>query len=316
MKNSATSTSVMLDAPGNPFHPDNQVEYERWRAWKLSDYPRRIEDIIVQVNDPRSLTPTEHEAIRALCHKANMALYASACGPEPDKDIPRKLGAQFGLLRLDSNLLSDEDSITSLTVAEAGDRTDFIPYTNQPIKWHTDGYYNPPDRQIQGMLLHCVQSSATGGENALIDHEIVYILLRDEDPDFIRALMQPDAMTIPARMSGDAVARAAEAGPVFSIVPGSGNLHMRYTARTRSIAWKNDPVTAAAVAFLQQTLGSDSPYIFRGRLEPGMGLICNNVLHDRSGFLDDTLHKRLLYRARYYDRMQGTDVPLPSASPA
>ncbi|MCP5430235.1 MAG: taurine catabolism dioxygenase TauD, partial [Chromatiaceae bacterium] len=39
----------------------------------------------------------------------------------------------------------------------------------------------------------------------------------------------------------------------------------------------------------------------------GWGLISNNVLHDRSGFEDDPdpARKRLLYRARYYDRIRG-----------
>jgi hypothetical protein len=41
---------------------------------------------------------------------------------------------------------------------------------------------------VRGLILHCVQSAATGGENQLLDHEIAYILLRDENPDHIRAL--------------------------------------------------------------------------------------------------------------------------------
>jgi hypothetical protein len=36
-----------------------------------------------------------------------------------------------------------------------------------------------------------------------------------------------------------------------------------------------------------------------------MGLVCNNVLHDRSGFRDGATRKRLVYRARYYDRIAG-----------
>ena len=38
-----------------------------------------------------------------------------------------------------------------------------------------------------------------------------------------------------------------------------------------------------------------------------MGLLCNNVLHDRSAFTDDPTHPpRLLYRARYLDRIRNT----------
>lgn len=285
----------------NPFHPDNEAAYRVWREQKLAGYPSRLEDLLVEVGDPRALTASEHAAILACCRKANMAIYVSKC-TEADKDIPRKLGQQLGLVHLDSNMLADEDAISALTVAEGGEKRDYIPYTNKPIKWHTDGYYNTPDRQIRGMVLHCVQSAAEGGDNALLDHEIAYMLLRDMNPDFIRAFMEPDAMAIPPRMDEDGVGRPEVDGPVFSILPG-GALHMRYTARTRSIRWKQAPLTLAAVDALAKLLESNSPYILRGRLEPGMGLICNNVLHDRTGFADVETKRRLLYRARYFDRI-------------
>jgi len=31
--------------------------------------------------------------------------------------------------------------------------------------------------------------------------------------------------------------------------------------------------------------------------------VCNNVLHARTAFRDAPQHRRLLYRARYYDRV-------------
>jgi hypothetical protein len=148
-----------------------------------------------------------------------------------------------------------------------------------------------------------VRKAKSGGETALMDHEMAYIALRDANPDWVRALMAPDAMTIPERLDDDGVARAEQAGPVFSVDPSNAALHMRYTARTRSIVWKDDEPTRAAVAFLEQLLASDSPHVFRLTLEPGMGLVCNNVLHDRSGFVDDPQVPRLLYRARYLDRI-------------
>jgi hypothetical protein len=75
---------------------------------------------------------------------------------------------------------------------------------------------------------------------------------------------------------------------------------MRYTARTRSIAWKDDPAVQAATSALQQTLESD-PHVLRLLMEPGMGLVCNNVLHDRAAFTDSDAHRRLILRARYYE---------------
>jgi hypothetical protein len=122
-------------------------------------------------------------------------------------------------------------------------------------------------------------------------------------------------MTIPERTDEDDIARAEQSGPVFSIDDTSGALHMRYTARTRSIVWKDDAPTRAAVSFLEQLLASDDSHVFRLTLQPGMGLVCNNVLHDRAGFVDDPAQPRLLYRARYLDRISGSMYEESAASP-
>ncbi|MEN6584882.1 MAG: TauD/TfdA family dioxygenase, partial [Sulfuricella sp.] len=209
--------------PGfNPFSLDSDADYQQWRTRKLENYPARMEDLVVHINDPRHLTQAEHDAILALCRKTNMAIYASQVGNVADKEIARQCGIKFGLKRLDHNMLADDDGITSLAVHASGEHQHYIPYTDRPIKWHTDGYYNPPERQIWGMQLHCVCSAATGGENGLMDPEIAYIQLRDANPDYIRALMEADAMVIPARMDEDGVARPDEGGPVFSLHPVSG----------------------------------------------------------------------------------------------
>jgi len=111
-------------------------------------------------------------------------------------------------------------------------------------------------------------------------------------------------MTVPANEEDPAAQRAAQTGPVFSAE--DGVLHMRYTARTRSIEWRQDEATRAAVQFLRQVLDAGSPYVFTLRLAAGQGLVCNNVLHDRSAFVDDPKLGRLVYRARYSDRVAST----------
>jgi hypothetical protein len=231
-----------------------------------------------------------------------MAIYASAVRTN-DHAIPRLLGAQFGLATLDRNWLADDDGISEVKVAGGSARGEYIPYTDRPIRWHTDGYYNPPQRRIRAMVLHCVAKAASGGENGLMDHEIAYLAMRDEHPAHVRALMREDAMTIPERTDEDGVARPAQSGPVFSIDATSGALHMRYTARTRSIEWHPDPAVRAAVAALERLLAGPSPWIHRVTLEPGMGILCNNVLHERTGFADDTAHPRVILRARYHERI-------------
>jgi alpha-ketoglutarate-dependent taurine dioxygenase len=290
----------------SPFDLDNEGAYQVWRAQKIANYPKQLEELLVEVGDPHALTDAECAAIRRACARANMAIY-SVQGAEvsaaPDKSLVSDLARHFGLERLDHNLYADNESISALQVSAERRQHEYIPYSNRAISWHTDGYYNSPDCQIRAMVLHCARPAAQGGENLLLDHEMLYLQLRDEDPRYIEALMQPEVMTIPANIENGVEIRPQQSGPVFSVDAASGHLHMRYTARTRSIAWRQDALTQAAVRCLEGLLAEDSPYVFRHRLAAGQGVICNNVLHARTAFEDDDAHQRLMYRARYYDRM-------------
>lgn len=306
MRDSLAEPGWPTPAPTGPFNLEEDDAYRRWRDAKLERYPTRIEELVVEVGDPRRLSAAEEERIRALCCKTNMAIYAGTTGGDPDTAIPIEIGARFGLTRLDRNPGADDGGITALTVVEG---SGYIPYSNRPIRWHTDGYYNRPDRQIRGMLLHCVATAGEGGESGLLDHELVYIRLRDEEPDLVRALMATDAMTIPGNMEDPRVMRPDRTGPVFWVDPETATLQMRYTARRRNIVWKEVPLIQQAIDRLQGLMAEESPYLFRATLQPGQGLICNNVLHDRTGFHDqEEGSPRLLYRGRYYDRIAGTEM--------
>ena len=293
----------------SPFNPDSADLYQRWRDTKMADYPVSLDELIIEVNDPRQLTEAEHKKLLGLCQQTNMVIYAANTGDDPDPEIALAMGRAFGVYELDHNWLADETGLTSLTVVEEGNRQNYIPYSNRAINWHTDGYYNTPDKQIHALNLHCVMPAPEGGENRLMDHEVAYILLRDDNPDYIRALMADDVMTIPPRMGQDGtIARIEETGPVFSVNPHSGDLHMRYTIRTRNVVWKNDPLTREALQKLESLLETEGDYLYQGKLQSGMGLISNNVLHDRSAFEDSDEQKRLIYRARYYGRLAGTSI--------
>jgi hypothetical protein len=294
---------------GSPFDLADDRAYLRWRDAKLAQAPDGIDALTVELRDPRSPTAAERDALLSRIARANLAVYRSPV-VDDDKHLVRALAARLGLRQLDANWLADEDGISPIAVSAASDgRGGFIPYTDRPIRWHTDGYYHPAARRIRAMILHCVRPAAQGGANALLDHELAYIALRDASPAHVHALMQPDAMTIPARADEDGIARPAQAGPVFSIDAADGSLHMRYTARTRSIEWKDDAATRAAVAALAALLDGGSPWILRTRLDAGMGIVAHNVLHERSGFADDPGHPRLLYRARFLDRVAPASTP-------
>lgn len=293
--------AVLTSPVENPFALEQTEAYLRWRERKLVASPRRAEELVVEVRDPRALTDSEVDKLRRVCAAANMAVYSSSLDSLADKDLVRRIGARLGLHRLQTNPFADEDGISALETAPEKSARGYIPYSNRRLLWHTDGYYNPPAQRIRAFILHCVRPAAAGGENRLLDPEIAYLLLRDADPEHVRALSASDAMTIPANTDEGMTPRPAQSGPVFS--SDAGALHMRYTARTRSIAWRSDAATRAAVERLRQILETASPYVFTLRLAPGQGLVCNNVLHDRSAFTDAPGAGRLVYRARYAERI-------------
>lgn len=288
----------------SPFALANHAGYTRWRTDKLDHYPHEVKELKVEIADPAMLSNHEKAALLRVLRKTNTVIYRIT-GAVADKEAIRRLGAQLGLAHLDANICADDDSITSLQVVNEGRHQGYIPYTNKPLSWHTDGYYNSLDHQIRAIVMHCVTPAVEGGENALLDHEILYLLLRDEDPALISALMNPGAMSIPPNMEGGEEIRGETVGPVFSIMP-DGQLHMRYSARTRNITWRDDAATKHAVVRINEILASSNPYIMRYKLQANEGIITNNVLHNRSGFQDAGDTKRLLYRARYYDRVSET----------
>lgn len=298
----------------SPFHPDNTEDYLAWRQWKLSAHPAAPEQMIVPLETPATLSPEERAAIISLCKTANMAIYDG--GPAMQGDSPQlpqmlnALAAQLGLTARERHRSMRDHELVDIRVASATERPrqGFIPYTSRRLLWHTDGYYKygiPGQQPVRAMLLHCARDAREGGENDLLDPDIAYIRLRDESPALAAALMRPDAMTIPAFEEEDGSIRPESRGPVFW-VDDSGALNMRYTERTRHIIWADDADTRTAVDFLRHLLReADEPLRLRIRLKPGQGLVCNNVLHTRTAFIDheDPARRRLVYRGRYANRI-------------
>ena len=177
--------------------------------------------------------------------------------------------ACFGLHRLETHRSADTSGVVALEVTDRGGKKGFIPYTDRPLSWHTDGYYNKPKERIRSMYLHCRRPATAGGENALLDPEIAYLRLRDENPAFVEALMHPEAMSIPENTEPDDTVRPLSVGPVFYPDPATGRLQMRYTARTRSIAWRDDSATRDARDFLQSLLEAEEPLALALRLGVG-----------------------------------------------
>ena len=139
-------------------------------------------------------------------------------------------------------------------------------------------------------------------EVGFLDH--VGHLEDDTEHDALReAGHRVAAQNDPPRMEEGKTARNTESGPVFSIDPTSGTLYMRYTERSRNVIWKDDKQTNQAIAYLAENLETNPSLVFSHKLEAGQGLIANNVLHNRTSFIDEPNNRRLLYRARFLERV-------------
>ncbi len=289
-------------APASPFSLDTADAYETWRGRKLAE--TGLPDF-VDIADLADLSPLERREMLKHCQQRNFALFRARQADDVGEKALRALGRQLGLLDIDQNLCAEDSGLTEITVKPTDTDHTYIPYTNRPLGWHTDGYYNAGDHQVRAWLLYCAQPAASGGGNELLDHELAYIRIRDENPDWIRALMAPDAFTIPSNTEHGEEIRPDHSGPVFSVSTADGSLHMRYSARQRNVIWKDDEPTRAAAAYLLDLFKQGDDHIFRYKLQAGEGVISNNILHRRDGFKDapEAGAKRLIYRARYFQRL-------------
>ncbi len=289
----------------NPLNMTDESGYRLWRELKIRAYEDAAHKNIVDVS-AENVTPAELSKLQQALATFNYTIYRVRNSQFATKQFVRETGLQLGLERLDGNLCSDEDNISSIQVKTTGRHAGYIPYTSRQLTWHTDGYYNKPAQAIRAMVLHCVRPAQSGGENLMLDHEMAYIQLRDENPLYIQAFMQDDALAIPPNIENGIEIRGAQSGPVFSVEPLTQSLHMRYSARTRNIQWKDDELTREAVDCMKGLLSSNNPYVITYRMQAGEGIIANNVLHNRTAFEDAEAEneKRLLYRARYYDRVK------------
>jgi len=286
-------------------HPKADGFYREWRERKLSAAEAAKTSGFVEIADLANPTEAEKAELARRCDDANLALYATGESSQ-QRDKLRAFAEVFGLRIAEKHRSAGGDGIVALRQSEAPSQKGYIPYSKRKMNWHTDGYYNAPDDRISAMVLHTERPADDGGSNRFLDHTIAFIRLMDENPDYIAALCHPEAMTIPANEEEGSY-RPPSVGPVFFADADSGEMQMRYTARTRSIEWRDDSLTREAVAFLQHTLETPDPMTISLRFGAGQGVLCNNVLHDRTGFDPQAAahSPRSVYRVRFHNRVKG-----------
>ncbi len=284
---------------------DDQDSWRRWRSAKLGRLEPMIGIAPTPIADSRAVSDDERRSLLAQIAATNMALYEWRDTPPDEDALDAWLLAftqSFGLRALEDHRSANRNGVVRIEVAQGGGRAGYIPYTNRRIAWHTDGYYNyhGPSRCVRAMILHCAEAAEQGGENRLLDHELAYLRLRDADPRDLQLLMHPEAMTIPEAVDEAGRVRAVNVGPVF-FLDDSGALAMRYTARKRYVEWRDEATRAAAEHLL--ALIEAEPLARAVKLAPGQGVLCNNVLHDRTAFECGEHCRRLLCRVRFHNRI-------------
>lgn len=281
----------------NRFNLESDQDYLPWRDEKLAAYPRNVGDLVVELGDMTAITNTEKARIMDLVERANMCVY-TAGSAELSMDSVLKLGAQLGISQTDkSTRHSNSDELT-----DSGILNRAIPFTTRHVRWHTDATYYGSNRTIQALFLLCKRPAAEGGNNKLLDHELLYILMREKDPQALKILMGNNCFKYRNPKTGEI---SQELGGKVFWCNNDGQLNHRFSFRKIDMAWSEDSEVIAARDILESLLLNESEHVIEGRLESGLGLISNNVSHTREKLVDcdDKDCKRLLFRTRFYDRV-------------
>ncbi len=283
------------------FGLDQKDFFEKKRT-KLEAYPQDPAELFVTLQAPAFLQEEEKEKISRNVALTNMCFFRVNEPALFNKHSLLALTNQLGLAGMDGNLCSDIDHISSITNESEGVKSAYVPYSNKGLTWHTDGYYNSSGTQIKGMVLYCQYPALEGGESWLYDHERLFFQLYEKSPEMLAALLAEDVLVIPENTTTEGYYRGPQAGPVFTVDAKAGQIHMRYSARKRNIEWKSSELVQEARKEIERLLSEENGYIYRYKLKRGEGVICNNVLHNRTAFVDGK-NKRLIYRARYYNNL-------------
>ena len=272
--------------------------YKRWKDKKLESFTRNLDDLTVQIHSPSALSKPEKSRVISLLSSNNIVFIhidKITCRDKPSiKSFARQIG--LGNYELDSQ--SDKDGLTEIKDIEDEKRlSEYVPYTNKELNWHTDGYYTDQNNSVLAWMLFCQEAAEDGGMNKYLDHEIAYILFNNKS-DKLKDLLLHDACCIPTNTKTN---RKEVYNPVFMFK--DEKLHMKFTMRERNITW-NKNITEA-INILKSIIKESSDYHIINKLEPGNGVITNNIIHMRTAFTNSKNKNRLLYRLRSKQRVAG-----------
>ncbi len=274
--------------------------YLQWREHRLqlqSDW-RNTEPLALS---PALNTTADAQSLSILCEQVRdygFAVYQwTRTSADINNDVAR-LYAGLSLTTTDSGVVSDKNGLSLLSDMSGTPRGRFIPYTSRAMGWHSDGYYNAPEKALRCFTLHCVQPAAQGGELSLLDDHLLLIALADENPGMVALLSSKNAMTIPANKDDVGHDRPDRATAVlFNHADGSPGTH--FTTRTTNIRWQSTD-TMAAARRMTELIDQHKDWHYTVRLQPGQGIVTRNILHRREAFTDSSgAPPRQMLRGRF-----------------
>ena len=271
-------------------------DYKRWKELKLANFTGDIGKLTIDIKNPHSLTKNEASKCSDIIERGNILFFRLENEFADIKDSLLKLSKQFGMDDFEILESSEKSGLTKIEVSDEDKiKSEYVPYTNKALNWHTDGYYNDVSDPILSWMLFCHSDSDIGGENRFIDHEIVYILF-NEMSDSLNDLLLEQAFTIPENKNNN---RKEISGYVFKLL--SNKLHMRFTMREKNIIWNKKIMKS--IKLLKSIILENENYQIKHKLKPNEGVISNNIIHMRTSFTNSDNKNRLLYRLRSKKRI-------------
>ena len=268
-------------------------EFMIWAAEKKANIPSNVNDLKIEIKDINHVESNEIRKIKALMKQYNCCIYNSNSELKSKAHLV-DFAQSIGMVTYDINNI-DNDAVSSITRNKLNDKRGYIPYTDKALNWHTDGYYD--QKPIYSWLLHCMIPAEEGGENRLLDHELVireYVLKHND----IDLLERDNAFTIPGN---DDAGRQDTESYVCSNKNKYKKLHMKFSMRKDNI--KLDEKVEVAMLKMKNIIMDDcKKYYLTYKLSKSEGIISNNILHGRNSYRDGE-NMREIFRIRSYERI-------------
>ena len=159
-----------------------------------------------------------------------------------------------------------------------------LAFTGMGLQAHTDNPYRDPVPSVQ--VLYCLESSAAGGDNMVVDGFAAALRLRDENKDYFDVLADHCARF---KYAGDEGSHLSARRPMIELAPDGELISVRFNNRSLAavtdVPFDKMDTYYAAYRRLGEIIDDETMEV-TFRLEPGEAFVVNNtrILHARKGY--------------------------------